>query len=128
MAASASVISEFSIKKGQLVFVTLDGTQSEKHIEALNIRFLPEPPVLRQIPYTAKGIKNSDGKFLASKGYDEDGKHYIEFYADPVPAFGYGVFTLCDETAEFDTVKATKNSLENKYLKITLDDSGCSTR
>lgn len=80
--------------------------------------------VKAEIPYAAKGIKNSDGKVLASRVYDKDGKHYIEFYADPVPAFGYGVFTLCDETAEFDTIKATKNSLENKYLKITLDDNG----
>ncbi len=77
-----------------------------------------------EIPYAAKGIKNSDGKLLASRTYDENGKHYIEFCADPVPAFGYGIFTLCDKTAEFDSVKATKNLLENKYLKIVLDDNG----
>lgn len=80
--------------------------------------------VKAEIPYAAKGIKNSTGEILASKTYDEDSKHYIEFYADPVPAFGYGVFTLCDETADFEAVKATKNSLENKYLKVNLDENG----
>lgn len=79
--------------------------------------------VKAEIPYLAKGIKNSEGKILASKVYEQDGKFFIEFYADPVPAFGYGVFTLCDETAEFDCVKATKNSLENKYIKVVLDDN-----
>ena len=41
-----------------------------------------------------------------------------------MPAFGYGVFTLCDETAEFENVKVTKNTLENKYLKVSLDGNG----
>lgn len=80
--------------------------------------------VKAEIPYAAKGIRNSDGELLTSKVYSENGNHYIEFYADPVPAFGYGIFTLCDETAEFDAVKATKNSIENKYLKVVLDDNG----
>ena len=80
--------------------------------------------VKAEIPYNAKGIKNSDGKLLTSKTYEEDGRFYIEFIADPVPAFGYGVFTLCDETAESDNVKVTKNLLENKYLKVVLDDNG----
>ena len=80
--------------------------------------------VKAEIPYMAKGIKNSDGKLLTSKVYEENGKYYIEFLADPVPAFGYGVFTLCDETAEFENVKVTKNSLENKYLKVSLDGNG----
>ena len=31
--------------------------------------------VKAEIPYAARGIKNSDGKFLASKVYDEDGKY-----------------------------------------------------
>lgn len=80
--------------------------------------------VKAEIPHMAKGIKNSDGKLLTSKVYEENGKYYIEFLADPVPAFGYGVFTLCDETAEFENVKVTKNSLENKYLKVSLDGNG----
>lgn len=80
--------------------------------------------VKAEIPYMAKGIKNSDGKLLTSKVYEENGKYYIEFLADPVPAFGYGVFTLCDETAEVENVKVTKNTIENKYLKVILDDNG----
>ena len=80
--------------------------------------------VKAEIPYMAKGIKNSDGKLLTSKVYEENGKYYIEFLADPVPAFGYGVFTLCDETAEVENVKVTKNTIENKYLKVVLDDNG----
>ena len=80
--------------------------------------------VKAEIPHMAKGIKNSDGKLLTSKVYEENGKYYIEFLADPVPAFGYGVFTLCDETAEFENVKVTKNTLENKYLKVSLDGNG----
>lgn len=80
--------------------------------------------VKAEIPYMAKGIKNSDGKLLTSKVYEENGKYYIEFLADPVPAFGYGVFTLCDETAEVENVKVTKNTIENKYLKVVIDDNG----
>ena len=80
--------------------------------------------VKAEIPHMAKGIKNSDGKLLTSKVYEENGKYYIEFLADPVPAFGYGVFTLCDETVEFENVKVTKNNLENKYLKVSLDGNG----
>ena len=80
--------------------------------------------VKAEIPYMAKGIKNSDGKLLTSKVYEENGKYYIEFLADPVPAFGYGVFTLCDETAKVENVKVTKNTIENKYLKVILDDNG----
>ena len=80
--------------------------------------------VKAEIPHIAKGIKNSDGKLLTSKVYEENGKYYIEFLADPVPAFGYGVFTLCDETVEFENVKVTKNNLENKYLKVSLDGNG----
>ena len=80
--------------------------------------------VKAEIPYMAKEIKNSDGKLLTSKVYEENGKYYIEFLADPVPAFGYGVFTLCDETAEVENVKVTKNTIENKYLKVVLDDNG----
>ena len=80
--------------------------------------------VKAEIPYMAKGIKNSDGKLLTSKVYEENGKYYIEFLADPVPAFGYGVFTLCDETAEVENVRVTKNTIENKYLKVVLDDNG----
>ncbi|MEE1246954.1 MAG: glycoside hydrolase family 38 C-terminal domain-containing protein [Acutalibacteraceae bacterium] len=80
--------------------------------------------VKAEIPHMAKGIKNSDGKLLTSKVYEENGKYYIEFLADPVPAFGYGVFTLCDGTAEFENVKVTKNTLENKYLKVSLDGNG----
>ena len=80
--------------------------------------------VKAEIPYMAKGIKNSDGKLLTSKVYEENGKYYIEFLADPVPAFGYGVFTLCDETAEVENVKVTKNTIENKYLKVVLDGNG----
>lgn len=84
MAASASVISELSIKKGQLVFVTLSDTQSEKHIEALNIRFLPEPPVLRQIPYTAKvklawtEVPSADGYVIEYKSVNEDAYHTLK--------------------------------------------------
>ena len=80
--------------------------------------------VKAEIPYMAKGINNSDGKLLTSKVYEENGKYYIEFLADPVPAFGYGVFTLCDETAEVENVKVTKNTIENKYLKVVIDDNG----
>lgn len=84
IAASAPVISELSIKKGQLVFVTLSDTQSEKHIEALNIRFLPESPVLRQIPYTAKvklawtEVPSADGYVIEYKSVNEDTYHTLK--------------------------------------------------
>ena len=84
IAASATVISELSIKKGQLVFVTLSDTQSEKHIEALNIRFLPESPVLRQIPYTAKvklawtEVPSADGYVIEYKSVNEDTYHTLK--------------------------------------------------
>lgn len=84
IAASAHVISELSIKKGQLVFVTLSDTQSEKHIEALNIRFLPESPVLRQIPYTAKvklvwtEVPSADGYVIEYKSVNEDTYHTLK--------------------------------------------------
>ncbi len=84
IAASASVISELSIKKGQLVFVTLDDTQSDKHIESLTARFLPEAPVMRQVPYAAKvklawtEVPSADGYVIEYKSADEDTYHTLK--------------------------------------------------
>ena len=91
------------------------------------LSFAVSGTVKAETPYKAGGIKNKNGEPLPCLTEEENGKYYIEFYADFVPALGYALFELTDDKADFDCVKAEKNLLENKYLKIELDENGLLT-
>ncbi|MBP9989494.1 MAG: alpha-mannosidase, partial [Ruminococcus sp.] len=67
-----------------------------------------------------KGVTDCNGKAIEC---NFDG-NIMTFYAENVPALGYKVFKLSKKSVEFDKVIATANTLENKYLKVTIDENG----
>ncbi len=91
------------------------------------LSFSSSGTVKAEIPYKAGGIKNKNGEALPCRITNEDGKYYIEFYADFVPALGCTLFELTNDEASLECVKAEKNLLENKYLKIEIDENGLLT-
>ncbi len=68
-------------------------------------------------------VRTLDGKPLPCTVKDG----YLYFFAEDVPPVGCKVFELTEAAADFDCVKATKNLLENEYLKVVIDDNGLLT-
>lgn len=66
------------------------------------------------------GVTDLDGKALPCTVQDGT----LTFYAENVPALGYKVFALTQKQATFESVIATKDTLENSYLKVSIDENG----
>ena len=66
------------------------------------------------------GITDADGKALPCTVKDG----ILTFYAEDVPALGFKVFPLTEKASQFACVTATENTLENQYLKVSIDENG----
>lgn len=80
--------------------------------------------VRAEIPFKATSVADKNGNSLPCTVTESDNGYIIEFIAKDVPALGYGIYSLGEEKAEFDCVKATANVLENEYIRVELDENG----
>ncbi len=80
--------------------------------------------VKAEIPFKASSVTDKNGVSLPCTVTQNGDNYVIEFIAKDVPALGYGIYTLGEEKAEFDCVKATASVIENEYLKVELDENG----
>lgn len=80
--------------------------------------------VKAEIPFGAKYITDSKGNIMPSSLTEKDGRYFIEFYAENVPALGYGVYCFSEGSDLFKRVNARKDLLENEYLKVVIDENG----
>ncbi len=69
----------------------------------------------------------SEGKELPCQYFTKDGKTYLRFIAEDVPAMGYKVFELKTVSAKLPKVTATAVLLENEKLRVELDGNGILT-
>ncbi|HZK39013.1 MAG TPA: glycoside hydrolase family 38 C-terminal domain-containing protein [Clostridia bacterium] len=67
------------------------------------------------------------GKQLPGQYVQRDTGTVLRFVARDVPAMGYKVFELGPKSADLPSVCATKQGLENEYLKVELDENGLLT-
>jgi len=68
-----------------------------------------------------------NGKQLPGQDYQKDGKTFLRFAAENVPAMGYKVFDIKPRAAALPKVTATAVLLENEKLKAVLDANGILT-
>lgn len=65
-------------------------------------------------------VRSSDGRLMRSTLRE----NILTFYAEGVPPMGYALFTLSPgETGPYETVHVSKNSMENCFYKILLDEN-----
>ncbi len=74
-----------------------------------------------EIPCSASGVSDESGNLLPCRAREENGKNILAFRAENVRPMGYSVFTLTGTEKDFGCVTATKNLLENEYLRVELD-------
>jgi alpha-mannosidase len=69
-------------------------------------------------------VYNSAGEEISSQVVEEDGKYFLIFPAE-VPSLGYAVFRILPRSKNYEgQLKADSTSLENEYLKITINQMG----
>lgn len=83
-----------------------------------------------RVPAEITAVSDANGSIIKSAfGHLENGEKLLTFIADGVPGMGYKVYSLSSEEkgAEFPSVTAEKNLLENEYLRVTLNENGALT-
>ena len=69
-------------------------------------------------------VINSEGEEVPSQVVEEGGKHYLIFLAE-VPSLGYCVFRVLPTVSEYESpLSISARSLENEYLKVSLNSMG----
>ena len=70
---------------------------------------------------------DADGNAVLSKHEEKDGKASVLFYAENLPAMGYRCYRIIKGNCEAvytNPVSVSKNEMENRYFKISLDADG----
>ncbi len=81
--------------------------------------------VTAEIPNAFDCVEDALGRQAPSVFYEKNGKLYVGFSAEDIPAAGYKMFYLKNgKPQSFPRVKATKRLLENGVLRVSLDDNG----
>lgn len=84
-------------------------------------------PVTAEVPCGGLCPIGSDGKPLPCHTSEKNGKYYLTFTPDYLPAMGYKTFALVKAECGTPSVTATKSLLENALLRVTLDSNGTIT-
>lgn len=72
-------------------------------------------------------VKDEKGNVMFSQMVEKDGKKYVAFMAEDVPAMGYRTYSVSGgrkQRGGLDDVRFTSNSFENSFYKAVLGNGG----
>jgi len=116
-----------SVKEGAIAAINAEITAESGGVVVWN--FLSHTvTAAAEVMTDAGGLAAYDkGKQLPGQTFIKDGKTFLRFIAEGVPAMGFKFFALKPAGAALPKVTAEAGLLENEKLKVTLDANGILT-